>query len=244
VTRQDAAQAVKDALGLTLDPAGIHGWDAKTQSKTNINLRLPFNAGWKPEYTTGKINLRPELSILCFDVDDEPSTQINETTRTLTIVLNNRILEFPLGFYSRTTKPGKYHCYFDLTNTPLEGMQFRKVGIYNQLVDVFTIGPVFEWHSFSPHNEIYPSELTPIPPQLLDILQEYISLNKIDTKPTKLVVASHRNRSELIHLYLEDKIRTQKEWNKFFRAIYPRESYTVGKKKSSPLIIHLSIRLR
>ena len=214
-------ESFKTVLNLDLTPGGI--WTLNSEGrKQAIDSRRVDNLSWDSykEDNMARLFLHKDSNILVLDVDGE---EVYFTQDTIEIPALN--ITLPLSFYTQTTQPGKYHIYYrgDTANLPN-----RVIGLNGTKVDVLTYGVVFEWHSFSPYNKLFPRKVEKIPPSLIDILDE---LELPTQNNQELGLTSNLQRLNLVKAFLNDELDTNKQWNSFFRIVMPQEYLDKSKKK-------------
>ena len=225
----DSSQAraiIKNKLNKTLHPAGVFKWNEETQTKEVVQASVPFNTEWDDKYNIGKIRLEEQNCLLCIDIDGDKNFIINNDSFEL--VIFNTKLTLPKTFYTQTTKPGKYHLYYKIGKPLSFRFSYAKT---KSKVDLFTIGVVFEWHSFSPHNEFYDEyDVVQLPKEVEQLILSH--LNEADIKE-KLIVVPNIERANIVKKFLNNEINNQKEWNIFFKNVFPNEYIEENKKKLS-----------
>jgi len=128
----------------------------------------------------------------------------------------------PLGLYTVTTQPNKYHVYY---RGDVSDIANRLKGLHNTTIDIFTHGTVFEGHTFSPDNQLIEGDILPIPANLAESIYEYQLEKNLSTSKAlnTLGLTSNIQRYNLVKSFIADTLDTQKQWNMFFKMVIPLE---------------------
>ena len=238
ISREEAINLIEDKIGYTLHPAGIHRWNSDKQKKEDVKLGIPFGSEWKDSYTTGKLNLDYKSSkfskLIILDIDGDKSFKFNDDS-TISFKVNSKEYTLPLTAYTQTTKPGNYHFYYNSPIIDTAKLPSRLTGVIKEDVDVLATGVVFEWHSFSPHNEWhFDHNVVDAPREWIEDMASISSAKKYDQALT--LVPSHARANivkeflKLDNFYFEGQGK-QKRLNTFFKLVFPKEYIPLNAKK-------------
>ena len=218
---------------LHFTPSGIWKMDT-TQTppkKIAVDAARYDNLSWdSAKYKNDNMGrIKMPNGIIVLDID-KAKTTINDDN---TIYIPAYDITIPIGLYTQTTKPGSYHIYYSITPEQQDSIGtktlIKMLGIDIDLIQNYV---VFEWHSFSEHNELHEGPILPIPEQILRIAEEHVDDKDIAvTEHEHLALSSNINRYNLLTAYLENRLKKNTEINSFFRSILPKEYQTNNGKR-------------
>lgn len=229
-------------------PAGIWTLDS-TGKKQAVDSKRYDYLDWSNYPNDNMARTKIPKGIIILDIDDY-KTVINQDS-TITLLEHN--ITLPLGLYTQTSKPGSYHIYYSVTDSQLSniGKTIRKLNKSN--IDILTYGyVVFEWHSFSAHNELHEGDILPIPEDLLDMIAEHNNYKVPLDQAQTLSLSSNVQRANLVKAYIDGTLpSTTQAFNSFIKSVVPVQFHIKNKKAykwsdfsiSYPLINGIAVKL-
>lgn len=219
---------------LDITPAGM--WELGEDGiKKAIDSKRVDNLPWSQKYkddNMGRIFLHEHDNILVLDIDGHPSViQGDDTEQSITI--STLDITIPIGLYTTTTRPDKFHIYYKLTDAQRSTIPKRLVKLNGLSIDIFTYGVVFEGHTFSPHNTLNKGIIPPLPEALYDIIQANVKQHSTKATSAHLGLTSNIQRYNIIKMFLNDELIKNKQWNSFFKSVMPVEYQPDNKYKLS-----------
>jgi len=210
------------AHNINLTPAGLWEYNEAEQKKESIDAKRVDNLSWDrfPDDNMGRHFIQAEDNLLVLDIDGT-HTIIEDDT----ISIPSLNLTLPLGLYTTTTQANKYHIYYKIDSETNKRIANRLIKLHGTQIDIFTYGVVFEGHVFSPFYKLHEGVIPECPKELIHSILEYQEEEDISATQTNgdLVYSYNTQRLRLIEAFLEEELKTTKQWNAFFKHTFPKE---------------------
>jgi len=226
-------QYFSDVHSLNFTPAGL--WDFIDNKKKAIDANRVNNLSWAdyPSDNMAKIKL-PE-DILVLDIDSVETT-IDTTNSTITIPSIG--LTLPIGLYTQTSKEGSYHIYYRTAPKQRKRIGYKTIVGIVPGIDILQNYLVFEWHSFSPHNELHEGDILPLPIELQQFIEDYIAEHELTTlySHQDLQITTNFPLAKAVKAFINSELHDKKQWKNFFQRVFPKEYYPLtptGRKKAA-----------
>ena len=209
---------------LYFTPNGIWTWNLidNRYRKSPIDAKRVDNLSWEdyPNDNFGRTHLL-NTDIVVLDIDNEDTTIDNNRISIPSL----GITDMPIGLYTQTSNIGSYHIFYRVNPKVRKNIGERTIiNLKNSKIDLLQNYILFEGHQ-SPAYELHKGDILPLPPQLVDVITEYIKEKHLHKKRGhSLLLQSNPSRQYLIERQLSGDIKEgTKDYNSYIRSIIPKE---------------------